>query len=320
MKATTLAAAILIISFSLLARAFALEKVKVGTSVKHSFRYYLPIFAANEGGFSKQNLVELEYVPFRGGAVLSSAMAAGHLNIGMTMAPSVVLAASAGLPAFIVAPFFPRDDFYFWTRTDSRFKEVKDIRGATVGVHMLRTTSHAYGLMVAKAEGLEKEVRFVGAGGLPETMAALKARAIDVVGPNPLPPLAKLVLAGEVRPFVNVSDYLPKEWLDHVVYARKDFASTHPDSVRRVVRSILQGNRFLVENPGWAIKKMLEVEGLGEKEANLIIEREGKKFATIGTMDRKAVENVRALLIDYGIVPKDKAPPVDELFTNKFVQ
>src|SRR3990172_927005 len=94
----------------------AQQKIKYGTAVKLSLRYYLPVYAAEEKGYAKEQGIQLEYVPFRGGPALNAAMAAGHINVGATMAGTVFQAAGAGLPLTIVAAFVPKDTMYFWVR------------------------------------------------------------------------------------------------------------------------------------------------------------------------------------------------------------
>lgn len=319
MKKIALVAFVSLLALTLTSYASALEKLKFGTSVKLYHGYYLPIFSAQEHGFFKENGLEVEYVPFKGGAALNAAMAARHINVAMSMAPSVLLGAAGGLPLVMVGEVIARNDFYLWVRTDSRFRTVKDLKGASLGVHMLRTTSHAYGLMVVKAEGLEKDVRFVGTGGLVETAAALKAKAVDVAAGYPLSTFTKLAAAGEVRPIVNIYDYLPKEWLDFVIYAHGDFIKASPETVRRTVRGTVQGIDFMRKNPRWAIEKIKSEEGLSEKEAMMLWEREGTAiFTRDGKIGRKAVENIRQFMVEYDLVAKEKLPPVDNLFSAAF--
>ena len=66
--------------------------------------------------------------------------------------------------------------------------------------------------------------------------------------------------------------------------------------------------------------KMKAWHGYSKSLVRLVIEKEGIKFSKDGRFDRRAVENIRDVLIGYGIVTKKKVPLVDELFTNRFVQ
>ena len=297
--------------------AAAQQKVKYGTAVKLSLRYYLPVYAAEEKGFAKEEGTQLEYVPFRGGPALNAAMAAGHINVGASMAGTVFQTAAAGLPVAIVASFVPKDTMYFWVRSASRFQGIKGLKGATIGVHQLGSTSHAYGRMVVKAEGLEGQVRFVAMGGLTETIAAVRSGAVDAASGYSFANFGKLMVAGEVRPIANIHDYLPKEWVDHILYAKKEFIRTQPEVMRGVVRAIIRALNFLENNPEWSIKRVIQEEGIPEEEARLSWRFRGK-FSSDGKVERRGLENVRSFLTEYGILTKEKAPTVEEIFAPEF--
>lgn len=72
----------------------AAEQLKFATGVKGSANYYLPLMAAEEKGFWKENSLQVEWVPFRGGGSMFRSVAAGAVKIGFTGTPSVVQATS----------------------------------------------------------------------------------------------------------------------------------------------------------------------------------------------------------------------------------
>ena len=126
-----------------------------------------------------------------------------------------------------------------------------------------------------------------------------------------------VALKGEVRDLVRVDDYRPKEWASHVVTARSDFAKKEPDTVKRVVRSILQATEFIGKNRDWSTGKVKLLFGFSDEAAKQIYER--FHFTRDGKIGKKALENLRAYLIQYGIVSGEKIPTVEELYTEEFV-
>lgn len=74
--------------------------------------------------------------------------------------------------------------------------------------------AHIYGQAVAKALGIE--MKYIGAGGIPHQVAALKG------GLTPATPSLSLVVRGEMRRVLTVRDYLPREWSDAIIFARKN--------------------------------------------------------------------------------------------------
>lgn len=309
------AMAVMVLTFSLGAQAA--EKLKVASAVRLSPIFYLPILGGEEGGFWKQNGLEVEWAPFGSGSAMYKAVAAGEIKMGLSMVPAEFQAAAAGIPVLIVSDLHANDDFYIWIGTKSRFKEPQDLKGAKVGVSRFGGTEHAYGRVIAKALGLEKELKFISTGGIAESLAALKTQTIDGVLLSPQQ-MIKLKVAGEVKEFLAVADFRPKEWASYIVYADKGFVAKSADTVRRSVRSILQGLEYTRKNPQWTIGKMKELNGYSDDEARIIYQLLG--FTRDGKISRKGLENVRNFLLEYNIVSKDKAPAVDDMFTDQFTR
>lgn len=294
---------------------FALEKVKLGSSVKVVPHYYLPPLAAEEKGFWQQNGLEVEWIPFTNAPAQMRAMAAGELNIGESGIDGPPTAAARGLPVIIVSELASTPAPGIWVIADSPYRHVRDLEGARVGVSALGGYLHTLARIIVSAHGVEKKVRFVGSGGIRESQAALRAGALDAVVTN-LTVVAPLKLEGKVREVASVGDYLPKPWVDQVVFARKDFARGKPDVLRKTLKAMLQSFAFIRENPRWAVDKMKSFTGLSEEAAKLIYE--ALHFSVTGKLDRNAMENVRTTFIKYGILT-EKAPAVDDLFTTDYL-
>ena len=159
----------------------AAEEIKFGTPVKLDPILYLPVLAADENGFWKQNNVTVQWLPFNGGAALYQAVVAGSVDMGLSSTGSEMRAAGRGVPVVIVAESAQNQDFIVWVRSDSRFKKPADLKGAKIGVPRLGGASQGLGLAIVKGLGLEKDVKFIGAGGIREELAALKTGKIDAI-------------------------------------------------------------------------------------------------------------------------------------------
>ena len=184
----------------------ALEKLKIGSSVKLSPIYYLPITAGQEKGIWKKKGLAVEWVPFRGGSALNRAVAAKIINIGLSSTATPVQGAARGVPALIVSELAAKDPWYVWVRADSRIKQGKDMKTAKIGVTRFGGTSHAYARAVAKSLELEKEIKFVAAGGLRAALAGLKTAAFDAVV-QPLHIMIGFKLKREVREILSLQAF-----------------------------------------------------------------------------------------------------------------
>lgn len=291
------------------------QKVKFATGVRVHPAYYLPMMAAEEKGMWKANGLEGEWVPFTGTDAMMRAVAAEQIQVGGNAAAGLFPALARGIPLVIVSDLSLSDDFIFWVRADSRIKEPRELRGAKIGVARFGGTEHAYAQVILNALGLQKEVRFLAIGGVAETVAALKTGAIDALMLT-LIPMIKLKVAQEVRPVAAVSEYRPRPWAGFIVYARKDFAGKSPETLKRVVNTVVQASNFVQANTAWALARMKAESGYSEEEAQQIFS--GLNLTKDGKIERKALENVRSFLVEYGLVPREKAPAVDDIFTDRF--
>lgn len=285
------------------------QKIKFATPIKLSIHYYLPLLAAEEKGLWKQNGVDAEWFPFKGGADMYRAVAAREINVGFSIGPSVVQSNSRGLPVVLVAALVERSLFAVWVRADSPLKKPEDLKGKTIGVIVLGAATHNYGLVAVRALGLEKDVKFVGAGGLLESLAAMKVGSIHATV-EPTEVMIGLKAKGEARELLRVADYLPKEWLEHVVFARRDFVAGQPDTLRRLVKTVFQGISLALQEPAWSVKKIKETSGVDDKTAQEAYN--DLTYSKTGRITAEALRNVINFSVEYGLVAKDKAPRVED--------
>lgn len=287
----------------------ALERLKVASAVKVAPFYLLMFTAAQEKGFWQGNGLDAEWTPFKGSRDMFRGVAARAVSIGISPAIGTLAAIGRGVPVLVVADLKPRDDFLFWVRPDSPIRKPKQLHRAKVGLPRLGGTSHAFGKAVAKALGIE--LKFVGAGGITDEVAALKTGRIDVII-EPLRVMVPVKLKKEARVVMSVGDYLPREWVERVVFARRDFNRTRRPTVMKVNKAIAQTTDFVMQNRGWALATMQREIRYSLAAAELMYDQV-LKGARLDPVDRKAIGNVRNFLLEYGIVPRDKMPSLDEL-------
>src|SRR3972149_7287235 len=104
---------------SLFSATWAAEKVKIGTALKFQAVFAMPMLAAEEKGFWKQQGLEAEWVPFDAGTALHRAMAAGAIVLGINDITGVLTVISRGLPLIIVSHIGPVTDYAVWGRGGS---------------------------------------------------------------------------------------------------------------------------------------------------------------------------------------------------------
>src|SRR3972149_933258 len=90
--------------------SWAIEKIKFGTPVKGSPSNYLPVVAAEDKGYWKENGLEAEWWPFTGASPLFQAVTAGSVLVGLAPAISVIQTQARGVPVLMVAKLYGKEE------------------------------------------------------------------------------------------------------------------------------------------------------------------------------------------------------------------
>lgn len=298
--------------------SFSTARVKLGTPVKVDLSYLLPLVAAEEKGFWKQEGVEVEWVPFRGGPELTRAFAAGSISLGMNFLSGAIIMFSR-FPAIILAELGLSQEWWLWVRGDSHITGAGALKRARIGVTRHGSMGHAYARAVLKALGLEeKEVKIVASGGTMESLAALRTGALDVMGAS-LATMALVEYQGTVRRLVRISDYVAEDPI--IVFATRQFIESEPQVVTRVIKALVRTVGFVVTDPLWAKETLKRERGYPEQVAGRVMDSlKGSWHVTEGRINVKRIQEVKDFLVEYELVSKEKTPPVSQLYTGRFVR
>lgn len=295
--------------------AWAIEKINFATAIKVTPAYYLPVLAAEEKGFWKENGLEVNWIPFRGGPDMQKAIVARSVMIGLTTAGGLIAGVSRGVPVIIVADLQKTAGVGLYVLADSPIKDPKQLAGKKIGVTRLGAVDHAYANFVAAKLGIK--VRVVAAGGVPEKIAALRAGALDTFTIF-MYPIMEQKVRGVVKELLAVDELLPKEWITHLVFAHKQVVKDNPAQVQRVVNAVLKSTTFIRNSRAWALATMKKMQGYSDAAAAGVYKV--LRFTKDGKVNPKAVENVKQFLIKSKVIKKEKAPRVGELYTTQFTK
>lgn len=297
----------------------AQEKIKYGSSVRLAPPYYLPVLAAEERGIFKRNGVNVEWFPSNSGTDMQRALAADAVTIGSSSAGADIPSMGRGVPIAIIASLQPTDDFSVWVSTKAKRDKVADLKGAKLGVSRFGGLEHAYGQLVAKQAKMDKDIQFVSTGGIKESLAILVTGGIDGVVLSSQQ-MIDFKLKGMVRELAQVDEFRPKPWAAYTIVARREFIQKQPDTVRRIVRSILEANRYIMSKEGkpWTIAKMREINNYSAEGAEFVYGT--LSLSPDGRIERQAVANVANFMIAYGLIKKEELPPLDAIINDQFVR
>jgi len=308
-----------LVGLAMLSPAHAQDKVKIGSSVQDSPFYYLPVGAAQDQGIFKKHGLDVEWVPSKSGSDLERAFAADAIKIGLSSAGADIVGITRGVPVSVIATLVPDDDFTVWAAANGKIKKPEDLKGAKIGVARFGGLEHSYAQLAVDKLGLNKDVQYVSTGGINESLAALISGTIDAVV-LPVSNLVKLELEGKVREIVPIKNFLAQPSVTFTITARKDFIASNPETVKKVVESILEANRFIMSEQGkpWALKKIEESQNVSEKGAELIYKT--LNFSKDGKLQTAALDNVIKFLIDFKILKTDKPLAAPQIMDDRFVK
>jgi len=307
------------IGVGLISPVIAQEKLKIGSAVEVFPPYYLPIYAAQEKGIFKKNGLDVEWAPSQSGADMTRAFAASAIKIALSAAATDSLAVARGVPLSVIGNLQSYDDFALWSASKGRVAKGEDLKGGKIGVSRFGGLEHSYAQLAAKKLGIEKDVQFVSTGGINESLAALVTGAIDAVV-LPVANMLTLKLDGKVREIAEIKTFLPNKWISYTVVAQKDFIAKEPATVKAVVQSIFEANRFIMSAEGkpWVIAKMREINGYSAEAASASYDT--LALSETGRIGTKGFENLLEFLSDYQMMKKDEVPAVGKIVDDQFVR
>jgi NitT/TauT family transport system substrate-binding protein len=138
-----------------------------------------PWWVALDGGYFREQGLDVELNHIDAGAPLLAALSNGELDITQAGAPSLVLGYLQGLETVLIGSTSNVLDAVVFTRPE--IQTVEDLRGKTIGVTSLKAITDVGARLGLRRMGLEPDVDVFTrkTGGLAESLAGLETGAID---------------------------------------------------------------------------------------------------------------------------------------------
>jgi NitT/TauT family transport system substrate-binding protein len=283
------------------ARLRAQTAVKIGTAVLGDYALAGPFIVGVDKGFFRAENLDVEYIPFKGGPNLVSAVIAGDVLLGAAGSTDILVAREAGRPLKMVATHTEGNHFTLNVAPD--VQSVADLKGKTIGVTQIGATTWVFARMVAKVQGWDpdRDVKIVGLGGLDAQLAALARKEIHafVWGDGG----AVTQLAGKSRVLMRLDKVTPR-WISQIQYVSEDGIKRQSDEIRKVMRGLFTAIRFMTDRTADAAE--IVAPKLGWTVADVLAAHKisGPLMSHDGTISMEALRSMQDTLLEYGTLKK----------------
>lgn len=294
--------------------ALGQPSVKIGTAVLGDYALAGPVIVALEKGFFRQENVNVEFIPFRGGPDLLKAVLAGDVLIAVTGSTDILVFREAGSPIKMIATH--TEGNHFTLNVAPEITALAELKGKAIGITRAGSTTWIFARMLAKQQGWDpdRDVKIVALGALDAQLAALARKEIAafIWGDGG----AVTELAGKSKILMRL-DRLTPRWISQIDYASEDAIRRDPETIKKGLRGIFRALRFMKEHPEEAAA--LAAKRLGwTPEAVLRAHRiSSPLFPFDGSISVEALGSMQDALLEYGVIKKRL--PLEEHFTRDFI-
>ncbi len=224
---------------------------------------FLVVYAARANGFFEDEGIRLELIIMQGGGPELQALIAGSVDFSATGTAGLIRAFSGGGELLGVENLLGRCVVDLAIRRDAASRlgispqmpveeKLKRLKGTTVGASRVGALTYQIPFFLAKDVGLEpgRDITILGVGGGTAQLASFQNGQIDVISSSPPYPAAAIKNGEGFMLVANTRGEYPKlkSFLQQLLLVRPEFARRNPDVVRKVVRALVRGSRWVAES------------------------------------------------------------------------
>jgi NitT/TauT family transport system substrate-binding protein len=310
------------IALAIAPRADAAEAVTYLFPAPPSLPAFGPIQLAKGKGYFTAAGLDVGFAVGRGGVDVAKQVGAGNAPLGGIVADAPIVVRQNGVPIRIVALFGGKGFMQLVVREDSGIAKPADLKGKTISVMSYQDTTYYALLGLLASAGLtQNDVNIEAAGPVGVWQALATGTSVAMAGvPDWIPPVQAAGVKVRILP---TDEFFPH--MAQAVAASDDTIRNRPELVRAFVKAALHGMKDIMDDPDKSatdfVKFVPEWNGKENqvKEAFAYYDKliyPGQKV--LGAVDPERVAKLQDFYLAKGIIQKKS--PVDELYTNQFVE
>ncbi|MSQ71504.1 MAG: ABC transporter substrate-binding protein [Betaproteobacteria bacterium] len=304
------------------ARSQQLEPINYLLPAPQSLPTFAPWVLAQHRGYYAREGLQVTFQTGRGGVDVAKQLGAGNAPIGGGLGDTPIIARAQGVPVKAVGIMGGRALHHLYLMEGVGINDLRDLKGKTMTVMSYQDTSFYVLLGILATVGLTRnDVDIQAAGPVGVWQQAVAGKSVGFAGPIDFG-LAARAAGGKLR--YMASDQYVKS-MAQAILASDEMIQKRPELVRKLVRATLQGLADILKDPmGSVTAYIAAAPAYAGREAYLqeafrqYIEYTYSGSKVLGAMDPERLAEVQNYYVQQGIVPK--AVPVNELYTNQFIQ
>ncbi|MGX1309042.1 NitT/TauT family transport system substrate-binding protein [Amorphus suaedae] len=318
-RAVTVAA----VSAMMTSGAMAAEKMVYLFPAPDFLPAFTPFQVAKAKGYYADAGLDVDFRIGKGGADVAKQVAVGNADLGGGIGDTPIIVRANGLPVKGVALLGGKALTQIVIRNDAGATDMASLKGKKIGVMAFQDTTYYNLLAALQSAGLSKEdvdIQAVGPAGMVQLMIS---GDLDAISGTP-DWAASIEGAGVDLTILPINDMFPA--MAQAILSSDDTIKNKPELVRGFVQATLHGLRDVMEDPEGSAKLLAEkVPQFSGKEAFLteVMKRytdlvySVDDMKDLGKFDPERVKAVEDFYLQAGIITT--APPLDDLYTNEFV-
>ena len=243
------------------------------------------LYVAREKGYFRDEGIEAVFHPYVSGHLGLDAVVSGNADLATVGDTPFARSVIGGMPVTIIATLCEINRAVLVIgRKDRGISSSDDLRGRTIGVVSGTTADFFLHIFLTISYIAPADVRIISLR-TEELVDALVAGEVDAVSTwSPYTIMAKDRLGDNGVIFEEPGIY-KMTWN---IAAGKDFTENHPERVRRVLRAIVEANRFIREQADEARAITSKYVGTGSR----LFDREWENYAFTAALDQSLIVNL----------------------------
>ncbi|HWL04399.1 MAG TPA: ABC transporter substrate-binding protein [Xanthobacteraceae bacterium] len=300
-----------------------LEKITYLLPAPPSLPAFAPWVLAQHLGYYKDAGYDVEFVVARGGVDVAKQVGVGNAAIGGAIGDTPIIVRGNGVPVKVVGLMGGGAMTTVVGRKDRGIGKLEDLKGKKVSVMAFQDTTYFAMLGALASKGITKNDVDAQAVGPAAVTKLLIAGTVDACACTPDWEVDVKEALGDGVVAIPTGDAFQS--MAQAILASDESIAKRPEMVRAIVQATLKGMKYVMDDPAKAAKAYVEAspsfkgqEDLMTKVLTNYTERTYKGQKVLGAVDPARMDAVQKFYVKERFIPS--AQPLDDLYTNQFVQ